>query len=82
MILAESNGALQGETADPGASLDQGQKLGRIQVEIRRAIFRKRPIRLPRSKREFNTVTEVSEKVLKGKAVYNTVRYITLLSLQ
>lgn len=69
---------MQGETAD-SASLDKGQKLGRIQVKITRVFITKRSIPLPHSKSEFITVTDVSEKTLKGKAVSNTIGYIILL---
>ncbi len=67
-----------GDAAGAGLSVDDVKDLGRIQVNVRRIIRTKRSIALNRDTRPVQPVTEVSEKILKGKAIGNTVRYVTL----
>lgn len=62
------------ETVDSQTSLSDVQNLGRIQVKVARVhrILRSTPIQATKGKHK--PVTEVTEKVLKGKAIANTVR--------
>lgn len=74
---ATSFGALDTkETIDSQTSLSDVQNLGRIQVEVGRVhrIPRSTPIRATKASQK--PVTEVTEKILKGKAIANTVRVI------
>lgn len=59
---------------DSRVSLSDVQNLGRIQVTVGRVHrpLRSTPLRTTKWKQE--PVTEVTEKVLKGKAITNTVR--------
>ncbi|MCJ1483974.1 hypothetical protein MMC06_004142 [Schaereria dolodes] len=55
-------------------SLADVQELGMIQVTCERVFRRKRPIPYFPALQNHKTITEVSEKMLKGKAIANTVR--------
>ncbi|CAF9915506.1 MAG: hypothetical protein ALECFALPRED_010231 [Alectoria fallacina] len=74
---ATSFGALDmKDTFDFHTSLSDVQNLGRIQVKVARVhrILRLTPIRATKGIQK--PVTEVTEKILKGKAIANTVRVI------
>ena len=62
------------ETVHSQISLSEVQNLGKIQVIVKRVhrSLRTTPRRSTKEKDE--PVTEVTEKVLKGKAITNTVR--------
>lgn len=61
------------DTADGKASVDQVKNIGRIKLEVNR-IYRVK-LASPRyvSKTLGKQITEVSEKMLKGKAIVNTI---------
>ena len=64
-----------GDTMDSGPSMTEVKDLGKIRVTIRRVHRTKRASPLYASKDKMGRpIVEVSEKILKGKAISNTVR--------
>lgn len=62
------------ENAGAGMSVDDVKDLGRLRVKIWRVHRTKRAVPRPCSMRTQGPVTEVSEKILKGRAIGNIVR--------
>ncbi|KAL9004113.1 MAG: hypothetical protein Q9188_003057 [Gyalolechia gomerana] len=64
------------ETSNSAVSPDESKNLGRIRVSYRRIKYGKRRDFTPTS-RGTERVSEVSEKILKGKSIDNTIEYVT-----
>lgn len=64
------------ETSNSAVSPDESKNLGRIRVSYRRIKYGKRRDFTPTS-RGTERVSEVSEKIFKGKSIDNTIEYVT-----
>lgn len=82
--LALISDRVSGDTVDSGPSVAEVKDLGKIQVSIRRVHRTKRalPLHTPKDKIG-KPIVEISEKILKGRAIVNTVLYYvsTVLSV-
>lgn len=61
------------DTIDETVSLTKAQTIGRISIKVQRVIFKDDRI-IPSKKVPYELISKVSEKVLKGNAIANSVK--------